>query len=332
MISLRDKILNEGILSSTKSGAANIDERIKQWFISQGVDENDFRITDSHKVVVSTVISSIKRMFNLKEPIQDFIKIEKCGAIKIRSGHHFKNLPEYTRYMFIEDCLIDDFTFLEGKKVERLYINNCDIKSLKGLPNCDRLYIGNNKQVFSKKELKKYTSTKPNYIFTLGEMSDFNPDMVTLGDNDVKYLTNEFSDALKQYQKYVPEIKSVHLSARKDSFIFYIRLDFLLPQDYPNGISDNSIYIDFRYNLDECSLENYGCGHLNLTDEDKKGKYKYYALKGFTAPYYDKGGKKFRKVRLDKFDLNTFIDKTSDWVKDVVDAALEDQGGELKRK
>jgi hypothetical protein len=27
-----------------------------------------------------------------------------------------------------------------------------------------------------------------------------------------------------------------------------------------------------------------------------------------------------------------FIDKTKDWVKDVVDAALEDQGGELKRK
>jgi hypothetical protein len=71
---------------------------------------------------------------------------------------------------------------------------------------------------------------------------------------------------------------------------------------------------------------------LNLTDEDKKGKYKYYALKGFTAPYYDKGGKKFRKVRLDRFDLKTFIDKTKDWVKDVVDAALEDQGGELKRK
>ena len=227
MISLRDKILKESILSSTKSGAANIEERIKEWFISQGVDENDFRITDSHKVVVSTVISSIKRMFNLKESIPDFIKIEKCGAIKIQCGHHFKNLPEYTRYMFIEDCLIDDFTFLEGKKVERLYINNCDIKSLKGLPNCDRLYIGNNKQVVSKKELKKYTSTKPNYIFTLGEMSDFNIDWVMLGENDIKYITEEFSDVLKQYQKYVPEIKSIHVSKRKGAMAVYLRLDFL---------------------------------------------------------------------------------------------------------
>jgi hypothetical protein len=173
MISLRDKILNEGILSSTKSGAANIDERIKEWFISQGVNENDIRITNEHKVLVSTVI---RRMFELKEPIPDFIKIEKCGALKIKCGHHFENLPEYTRYMFLEDCVIDDFTFLEGKKIERLYINNCDIKSLKGLPNCDKLYIGNNKQVFSKKELKKYVSTKPNYIFTLGEMNDFNND------------------------------------------------------------------------------------------------------------------------------------------------------------
>ena len=209
MISLRDKILKEGILSSTKSGAANIDERIKQWFISQGVDESDIRITDEHKVMVSSSVYVLRRMFELKEAIPDFIKIEKCGAIKIRSGHHFNNLPENTRYMFLEDCLIDDFTFLEGRKIERLHINNCDIKSLKGLPNCDRLYIGNNKQVFSKKELKKYTSTKPNYIYTLGEKSDFNNDIVVLGDNDIKYITNEFSDALKQYQKYVPEIKSI---------------------------------------------------------------------------------------------------------------------------
>jgi hypothetical protein len=329
MISLRDKILKESILSSTKSGATNIEERIKEWFISQGVNENDIRITNEHKVMVSSVI---RRMFELKESIPDFIKIEKCGALKIKCEHHFENLPEDTRYMFLEDCLIENFTFLEGKKVERLYINNCDIKSLKGLPTCDRLYIGNNKQVFSKKELKKYTSTKPNYIYTLGEMYDFNSDWVMLGDNDIKYITEEFSDVLKQYQKYVPEIKSIHVSKRKESMAVYIRLDFLLPQDHPNGISDNSIYIDFRYNLDECSLECNGSGHLNLTDEDKKGKYQYYALKGFTAPYYDKGGKKFRKVRLDKFDLKTFIDKTKDWVKEVVDAALEDQGGEFKRK
>lgn len=331
MISLRDKILKEGILSSTKSGAASIDERIKQWFISQGINERYFRITDEHKVIVSTILR-LGIILDLKEPIPDFIKIEKCGVIKICSSDYFNNLPDDTRYMFLEDCLIEDFTFLEGKKIERLYINRCDIKSLKGLPDCDRLYIGNNEQVFSKKELKKYTSTKPNYIFTLGEMFISNNDLVILGDNDIKYIKEEFSDALKQYQKYVPEIKSIHLSMRKSSMNVYIRLDFLLPQDHPNGISDNSIYIDFRYNLDDCSLEYNGSGHLNLTDEDKKGKYKYYALKGFTAPYYDKGGKKFRKVRLDKFDLKTFIDKTKDWVKDVVDAALEDQGGELKRK
>lgn len=329
MISLRDKILNESILSSTKSGVANIDERIKQWFISQGVDERDLHITKEHKVIVAT---SMRRMFDLKESIPDFIKIEKCGAIKIRSGNHFNNLPEDTRYMFLENCWIKDFTFLEGKKIERLHINKCIIESLKGLPDCDRLYIGNNEQVFSKKELKKYTSTKPNYIYTLGEMYDYNSDWVMLGDYDIKYLTNEFSDVLKQYQKYVPDIKSINVSKRKGAMAVYVRLDFLLPQDHPNGISDNSIYIDFKYNLEDCSLENNSCGHLNLTDEDKKGKYKYYALKGFTAPYYDKGGKKFRKVRLDKFDLKTFIDKTKDWVKDVVDAALEDQGGELKRK
>lgn len=331
MISLRDKILNESILSSTKSGAANIDERIKQWFISQGVDEKYFRITDEHKVIVSTILK-LGIIFDLKEPIPDFIKIERCGAIKIHNANLFENLPDDTRYMFIEDCLIEDFTFLDGKKVERLYINRCDIKSLKGLPDCYKLYIGNNEQVFSKKELKKYTSTKPNNIYTLGTRFISNDDLVLLGDYDIKYIKEEFSDALKQYQKYVPEVKSIHLTATKGAMSTYIRLDFLLPQDFPNGLSDNSIYIDFRYNLDECSLEMNGCGHLNLTDVDKIGKYKYYALKGFTAPYYDKGGKKFRKVRLDKFDLKTIIDKTKDWVKDVVDAALEDQGGELKRK
>ena len=243
MISLRDKI-HEGILSITKSGAANIDESIKEWFISQGVDEKYFRITDEHKVVVSTILK-LGIIFELKEPIPDFVKIEKCGAIKIGSADLFENLPEETRYMFIEDCSIEDFTFLEDKKVERLYINRCDIKSLKGLPNCDRLYIGNNKQVFSKKELKKYTSTKPNYIYTLGSGFVSNDDLVLLGDNDIKYIKEEFSDTLKQYQKYVPEIKSIHLSLTKGAMSTYLRLDFLLPQDHPNGISDNSIYIDF---------------------------------------------------------------------------------------
>lgn len=321
--------LKESILSSTKSGSTNIDERIREWFISQGLDERYIRITDDHKVIV---YNSIRKIFDLKEPIPDFIKIEKCGALKIQCGHYFKNLPESTRYLFLENCWINDFTFLEGKKIESLYINKCIIDSLKGLPDCDKLFIGNNEQVFSKKELKKYTSTKPNNIYTLGEMYEHDSDWVMLGDYDIKYLTNEFSDTLKQYQKYVPEIKSINVSKRKGAFAVYIRLDFLLPQEHPNGISDNSIYIDFKYDLEDCSLENNSCGHLNLTDEDKKGKYKYYALKGFTAPYYDKGGKKFRKVRLDKFDLKTFIDKTKDWVKDVVDAALEDQGGELKRK
>ena len=280
MISLRDKILKESILSSTKSGASNIDERITQWFISQGINERYFRITDEHKVVVSTILK-LGIILELKEPIPDFIKIEKCGAIKISSANLFENLPDDTRYMFLEDCLIEDFTFLEGKKVERLYINRCNIKSLKGLPDCDRLYIGNNEQVFSKKELKKYTSTKPNYIYTLGTRFISNDDLVLLGDNDIKYITKEFSDALKQYQKYVPEVKSIHLTACKGAMSTYVRLDFLLPQDYPNGLSDNSIYIDFRYNLDECALEMNGCGHLNLTDEDKRGKYKYYALNGF---------------------------------------------------
>ena len=36
-------------------------------------------------------------------------------------------------------------------------------------------------------------------------------------------------------------------------------------------------------------------GESDLTDEDKKGKYKYYALKGFTAPYYDKGERNLEK-------------------------------------
>ena len=104
-----------------------------------------------------------------------------------------------------------------------------------------------------------------------------------------------------------------------------------MDQDHPHNISDNSIYLDFKYSIDTLSLEKSQEGHLNLTPKDKQGKYKYYALKGFSAPYLDNGGKKFRKTKVEDFNAKQVADKIIDWTKDVVKAALEDQGGELKR-
>ena len=97
-------------------------------------------------------------------------------------------------------------------------------------------------------------------------------------------------------------------------------------------ISDNSIFLDFKYTISDSSLELSRQGHLNLTDADKKGKYQYYALKGLSAPYLDNGGKKFRKVRLDDFNAKEVTDKLIDWTKAVIKTAIEDQGGILTKK
>lgn len=318
------KSLKESILSSTKSGKEGVREKIEKWLQDNKAD--GYTIQDDNTVILGRL--------RLTEPIPEYIKIESVKKIEILSIDALENLPDVIDHLRIA-CggVIKDFSFLENRKCGKLVISDCDIHSLKGLPkDIEQIIIGDNKQHFKKKDIKKLVNAKPNNIYTLGYLNETGYNSLTLGENDVEYIKEEGEKLKKILFKEIPELKSVSISARKDGFFVWIRLDFLLEKDHPHGISDNSIYLDFKYTLSDSSIEKSQEGHLDLTKSDKEGKYKYYALKGFSAPYLDNGGKKFRKTRLDDFNAKEIADKIIDWVKDVVDAALEDQGGELNRK
>ena len=325
MISLRDKIVRESIISSTKSGKGSIIERTENWLKEHNI--RNYEINDNGKIEIW------EKEITLTEPIPDFVSIKKVRTIVLKTKEALQgNMPEQARELIIKDTDIDDFKPIENVVIDYLAVNNCNIKSLKYLPKeCLQLYIGDNKPHFVKKEIKKLVKTKPVSIYTLGYYSTYFQS-VELGLNDIEYIKTEAEKIEKILSKEIPELKSVGVSASKGGHFVWIRLDFLNKEDHPHNIADNSIYLDFRYTVSDSSLELSGQGHLNLTDADKKGKYQYYALKGFSAPYIDNGGKKFRKVRLDDFNAKEVTDKIVDWVKDVVDAAIEDQGGELKRK
>ena len=332
MISLRDQIVNENILTSTKYGISGLKEKVEKW-----IDDNNIEgavINPDCSITVKGIQidrNGIDRNV-VKGPIPDYIVINEIGHLTVTETDSLKNLPKRSVTLKITDSTIKDFKEVDIDVCKMFGVSNCDIKSLAGLPECDMLYLGNNKQHFSKKEVKKFANTNPNKIHTLGY---YNPSFyhTLLGKNDADYCRGELVELEKLYLKSIPELDHMKFKgAREDNSVIYFTLDFLPESKHYNGIAENSIYLTFEYDVEEGSLEYRNCGHLELTEKDKVGKYKYYALKRFTAPYDDAGGKKFRKTRLDDFTAQTIYLKTIDWIKAVVAAAIEDQGGVLERK
>lgn len=328
MISLKDKILNESILGSTKSGKEGLRSMVEDW-----INDNKLKDTFINPDCSVTIGGNSNRRNVVKGDIPDYIILNSVQNLTITECTSLKNFPKTSVVLTITDSTFDDFTELDIDYCKSLRVFNCDFKSLKGIPkDCKYLYIGNNTKHFIKKDIKKLVNTKPQHIHTLGYYNIIYCSLL-LGQNDVDYCNKEIEILNKKYKQAIPELDHIVFNGNNEnSSSIYIKLDFLPRSEHFNGISDNSIYLSFKYDIEESTIEFYQSGHLELTPKDKEGKYKYYALKGFTAPYYDAGGKKFRKTRIDNFDADSVFNKTIDWIKDVVDAALKDQGGVLKRK
>ena len=321
--------LVESILKSVDAGHDLVRKQVEAWVAEQGlkavVINPDCSITIGGNTRWGTNI--------VKGNIPDYIVLNSVQDLTITECTSLKNFPKSAVALIITNSTFDDFSELDMEYCESLRVANCEFRSLKGLPkDCRTIYLGNNKNHFAKKDIKKLVNTKPQDIHTLGYYSTSWGGCWVLGPNDVEYCKKELEELNKKYKKAIPSLDHVVSTCKQDDTHIYFSLDFLPSAQHPYGISDNSIYLAFKYDIEESTVEFYQSGHLELTPKDKEGKYKYYALKGFTAPYYDAGGKKFRKIRLDNFDADNVYSKTIDWIKGVVDAALEDQGGVLKRK
>lgn len=319
--------IEESILSGRDKIKSHTSEDIlelsKKWLESKNIV---YDIDENNDISIS------RTTLKLTEQIPEYVQLKYVRSIQFNNTDSLNSsIPKEVSGLYINNAVIEDFKQFENTKIRGLFISNCDIKSLKGVPkDCDVICIGNNRQHFSIKDIKKITNTRPQDIYILGEKDSYHGN-ITLGKNDVEYIKNECKKIENILLKEIPELKSIKPSVREGGYHIWLRLDFLTDKEIPHGISDNSIYLDFKYTLSDSSLEKSQEGHINLTQADKQGKYKYYALKGFSAPYIDNGGKKFRKTKLNDFNAKEVTDKIIDWTKAVVKAAIEDQCGELKR-
>ena len=319
------KTLKESILSSTGTGAAMTEKFLNDHLKPSQWKKND----DGTYFVKEFTISQDEVSF----PINRIDEIELL-IISDAQKIDFTNFPK-VRWMSILNSTIDSFDGL--KSVQYMNISNCDIKNIDALKNIHMKYlsIGNNKQHYSVKEIMKLTGLKPDQFNTIGTFNGKRYKIkqgLIIGDNDIKRVKEIVSEYENILKKKCPSVQYIKVNSQS----FYDRVDmyisFITESEIPNQISRNGIYSFFIWNLADNSLENSQNGHLELTDADKQGKYKYYALKSLIDPYLAEGGKKFRKCRMNEFSAKDLDNKMTEWICAVIDAALKDQGGVLKRR
>ena len=319
------KSLKESILSSTGTGTAMTEKFLNDYVKPSQWKKND----DGTYFVKEFTISQDEVSF----PINRIDEIELL-IISDAQKIDFTNFPK-VRWMHIHNSTIDSFDGL--KSVQYMNISGCDIKNIDSLKNTTMKYlsIGNNKQHYSVKEIMKLTGLKPDQFNTIGTFNGQRYKIkqgLIIGDNDIKRVKEIVSEYENILKKKCPSVQYIKVNSQS----FYDRVDmyisFITESEIPNQISRNGIYSFFIWNLADNSLENSQNGHLELTDADKQGKYKYYALKSLIDPYLAEGGKKFRKCRMNEFSAKDLDNKITEWICAVIDAALKDQGGVLKRK
>lgn len=99
-------------------------------------------------------------------------------------------------------------------------------------------------------------------------------------------------------QKECPLAKQVRYSCT----IFYpsvcfVVVDALNPQDYPNGIGDNSVFLTFRVDFEAKTVECRRSGHIYLSEKDKREnpKLRYLAMNSMFEIATRAGVRKMRR-------------------------------------
>lgn len=111
----------------------------------------------------------------------------------------------------------------------------------------------------------------------------------------------------EKYKREFKEITTLLITERPDDCFFYgsfgsfcpylqfITFDALKKEDWPNNISENSIYIRFSINLKEKSFEAKSSGHIWLSDADSKKS--YLCMCSMKQAHKALGGKWLRKSK-----------------------------------
>ena len=203
MISLRDKIVNEGVLNSTKSGVEGVRKHVEEW-----IAENNIKKAIINPDCSITIGSSRLGENVIKGNIPDYIVINDAQNLTITECTSLKNFPKRVWVLMINNSTFDDFSELDVEECTSLRVSNCNFKSIKGLPkDCQTIFLGNNNNHFTKKDIKKIVNTKPQDIHTLGYYSTSWGGGWVLGTNDVEYCRKELDELEKRYNKAIPQTK-----------------------------------------------------------------------------------------------------------------------------
>lgn len=108
-----------------------------------------------------------------------------------------------------------------------------------------------------------------------------------------------------QFEDIVSALKDAGYTAtdKFDTFcpeLQYIRMDMLKEEDWPNHISDNSIYIMYEIDMRAKTVEVSRSGHIYLSNEDSKKS--YLAMCSMKKAHQAIGGKWFRRTKYKSAD------------------------------
>ena len=118
-----------------------------------------------------------------------------------------------------------------------------------------------------------------------------------------------------QIQSECPLAKQVRYSCTNYyPNVCFIVVDALAPQDYPHGISDNSVFLMFRIDFEEKNFECVRSGHIYLSEKDKRDN-----PKGVR-----RGLKKMRKSKIK--DNATTAHKMATYFNEVMEKVVEYTG------
>lgn len=139
--------------------------------------------------------------------------------------------------------------------------------------------------------------------------------------------SKELEKMCAQIQSECPLAKQVRYSCTNYyPNVCFIVVDALAPQDYPHGISDNSVFLMFRIDFEEKNFECKRSGHIYLSEKDKREnpKLRYLCMNSMVEIGVRRGLKKMRKSKIK--DHATTAHKMATYFNEVMEKVVEYTG------
>ena len=140
--------------------------------------------------------------------------------------------------------------------------------------------------------------------------------------------SKELEKMCTQIQSECPLAKQVRYSCTNFyPNVCFIVVDALNPQDYPNGISENSVFLMFRVDFEAKTVEYKRSGHIYLSEKDKREnpKLRYLAMNSMVEIATRAGVKKMRKSQYK--DNTTSAHKMATYFNEVMEKVVEYTNG-----